>query len=210
MAYKEVSSAKTRYLKQTQLGKALRLVSSEFNKTLCKRCQNNVLHKRKWFTTGSKLCGVWEPDGLDEPKIGEYKNIDIQLTGYDFVVLESFCRFVKSVKFTMDLDMKIVTVPPRSLNVKTYHTRSTKVQEIFNLKRYERKLRFKSVVCTKFPIFLEVLRKHQPEGVDIQIMEFSKEVEDFRYIPSDEKLNLLARLKALEKEKIEREKRKDK
>ncbi|XP_062618245.1 large ribosomal subunit protein mL48-like [Saccostrea cucullata] len=197
-------------LKILELGKAIRLVSSEINKTLCKRCQNNVLHKRSWFTTGSKLFGVWEPDGLDEPKVGEYKKIDIQLTGYDFVVLESFCKFVKSVRYTMDLDMKTVTIPPRSLNIKTYHTHSTKVQEAFNLKRYERKLRFENVSCTKFPIFLEVLRKHLPEGVDLQIMEFSKEMEDSRYIPSDEKLHLLARLASLEKEKIEREKRKDK
>jgi hypothetical protein len=40
-------------------------------------------------------------------------------------------------------------------------------------------------------------------------LQFSKEEEDFRYIPSEEKLKLLDRLRSLEKEKLERERRKD-
>lgn len=41
-------------------------------------------------------------------------------------------------------------------------------------------------------------------------LQFSKEEEEFRFIPSEEKLSLLARLASLEKEKLERERRKDK
>lgn len=43
----------------------------------------------------------------DEPKVGEYKKIDIKMNGYDYVVLESFSKFMKSVSTTMDLDMKV-------------------------------------------------------------------------------------------------------
>ncbi|XP_048735247.1 39S ribosomal protein L48, mitochondrial-like isoform X2 [Ostrea edulis] len=189
--------------------KVLHTFSSELKKTLCKRCQNSIHHQRKWFTTGPKLFGVWEPEGLDEPKIGQYQNIDIQLRGYDYAVLEYHCQFLKSLSSTMAQNMTVIAIPPRSYSIKTYYENSTKVLEIYNLKRYERKLRFDSVLCTKFTPFLEVLRKSLPAGVDVQIMEFTKEEEEFRYIPSDEKLKLLDRLRSLEKEKLERERRKD-
>lgn len=41
-------------------------------------------------------------------------------------------------------------------------------------------------------------------------LQFSKEEEEYRFIPSEEKLALLSRLASLEKEKLERERRKDK
>ncbi|XP_011419434.3 large ribosomal subunit protein mL48 [Magallana gigas] len=197
-------------IKFSELAKALRTASAEFNRRLCKQCQNNITQQRRWFSTGPKLFGVWEPDGLDEPKFGKYTKIDIKMNGYDYVVLESFSKFMKSVSTTMDLDMKVVAIPPRTSSIKTFFENSTKVKENFSLKRYERKLRFDTILCTKFTIFLDVLRHNLPAGVDFELKSFSKEEEEFRFIPSEEKLSLLARLASLEKEKLERERRKDK
>ena len=39
--------------------------------------------------------------------------------------------------------------------------------------------------------------------------QFSKDEEEFRFIPSEEKLYILSRIAALDKEKLERERRKD-
>lgn len=49
--------------------------------------------------------------------------------------------FVFSQLMIMLLIFFSIAIPPRSYSIKTYYENSTKVLEIYNLKRYERKLR---------------------------------------------------------------------
>lgn len=50
---------------------------------------------------------VYEPDYLDmlQPEIPEYEELNVQMKGYDFAVLESFQKFVHTVAENMDLEV---------------------------------------------------------------------------------------------------------
>jgi len=50
---------------------------------------------------------VYEPDYLDmlRPDIPEYEEINVQMKGYDFAVLESFQKFVHNIAENMDIEV---------------------------------------------------------------------------------------------------------
>jgi len=50
---------------------------------------------------------VYEPDYLDmlKPDIPEYEEVNIQIKGYDFAVLESFQKLVHSIAENMDIEV---------------------------------------------------------------------------------------------------------
>lgn len=50
---------------------------------------------------------VYEPDYLDtlQPDIPEYEEINVQMKGYDFAVLESFQKFVHNIAENMNIEV---------------------------------------------------------------------------------------------------------
>lgn len=50
---------------------------------------------------------VYEPDYLDmlQPDVPEYEEVNVQMKGYDFAVLESFQTFVHNIAENMDIDV---------------------------------------------------------------------------------------------------------
>lgn len=55
----------------------------------------------------SNFCSIYEPDYLDmlQPDIPEYEELNVQMKGYDFAVLESFQKFVHMTAENMDLEV---------------------------------------------------------------------------------------------------------
>lgn len=50
---------------------------------------------------------VYEPSYLDmlQPEIPEYEELNVQIKGYDFAILESFQKFVHTIAENMDLEV---------------------------------------------------------------------------------------------------------
>lgn len=50
---------------------------------------------------------VYEPDYLDmlKPDIPEYDEVNVQIKGYDFAVLESFQKFVHTTAENMNIEV---------------------------------------------------------------------------------------------------------
>lgn len=50
---------------------------------------------------------VYEPDYLDmlKPDIPEYDEVNVQIKGYDFAVLESFQKFVHTIAENMNIEV---------------------------------------------------------------------------------------------------------
>lgn len=58
-------------------------------------------------STVRRYGSVYEPDYLDmlKPDIPEYEEVNIQIKGYDFAVLESFQKFVHTIAENMDIEV---------------------------------------------------------------------------------------------------------
>lgn len=50
---------------------------------------------------------IYEPDYLDmlKPDVPEYEEINVQMKGYDFAVLESFQKLVHTIAENMDIEV---------------------------------------------------------------------------------------------------------
>ena len=66
--------------------------------------------------------------------------------------------------------------------------------EEFRLRTFERVIHLKDVDAKAFPLFVEFLRNHQPEGVVFSAGLPDPELEKFRYIPDMEMTALQRKL----------------
>lgn len=50
---------------------------------------------------------VYEPEYLDmlKPDVPEYEEVNVQMKGYDFAILESFQKFVHNIANNMDIEV---------------------------------------------------------------------------------------------------------
>lgn len=57
--------------------------------------------------TVCQFSNIYEPDYLDllKPDIPEYDEINVQMKGYDFAVLESFQKCVHTIAENMELEV---------------------------------------------------------------------------------------------------------
>ena len=77
------------------------------------------------------------------------------------------------------------------------------VIEEFILNTFERVVNLKEVDAKALPLFIQFLRNHQPEGVEISAGLPDPELEKFRYIPDMEMTVLQRKLEDLDSGKID-------
>ncbi|KAK6181738.1 hypothetical protein SNE40_009532 [Patella caerulea] len=155
----------------------------------------------------SKVFGIFEPDNLNlPPDIPEYEEVQIQLKGYDFVVLESFSKYVHSIAREMQLESDTWASPPQVFTIKTFKPNSTVVENAFDLKEYSRTVQLDDVPSPTLPILVELISTHAPEGVNIVVKKPDEEDEEFRYIPELEKKELKSQIEAIEQARADRRK----
>ncbi|KAL3874610.1 hypothetical protein ACJMK2_037598 [Sinanodonta woodiana] len=176
--------------------------------TLSRNTSRNLFSYSKWkhlrcmqrcsFSESRQLYGVYEPDDLSSgAEIPEYDSVHIRMKGYDFVVLETFAKYVHKMGKAMEFETDSFAVPFTSCNVNTYKPNTSSVQNTFSLKLYERVVELQDVPSTKLPAFIELLRMHTPEGIQVTVREPREEDEEYRYIPDKEKETLEAQLEEL-------------
>ena len=90
-------------------------------------------------------------------------------------------------------------MPAKELKVITYKPQSTIVDKEYFLKIYERDLKISNVPSVRLPIFIRVLEAALPEGVMLDIEEFTEEKENSRYIPDTKLLELKSELEGVQK-----------
>ncbi|XP_074662284.1 large ribosomal subunit protein mL48-like [Tubulanus polymorphus] len=151
---------------------------------------------------------VFEPDGIgDPPEIDEYSELKISLQGFDFVVLESFSRYVHRLLRELEFKNNNFAVPPKCTKVQTYVPNSDKLDQEFNLSTYERSFILEDVPCTKLPLAIEIMQQNLPAGVELSIKWPDVMEEEFRYIPDKEILDLQEQLAEIDQIREDRKKK---
>uniref|UniRef100_A0A0K8TT15 Putative mitochondrial ribosomal protein l48 isoform a n=1 Tax=Tabanus bromius TaxID=304241 RepID=A0A0K8TT15_TABBR len=153
------------------------------------------------ITTSARNYGIYEPDYLEslKPKYPEYEAVDFQIKGYDYPILESYQKFLHGVAEYMDLDVsECWALPPRRFTAQRFKPNSAVVDAEYKLTIYERNLQIASLPAPIYPIFLRIAQAALPEGVTLNVLPHTEELEEIRYVPDRDLLELRAQLETLQ------------
>ncbi|ESN99014.1 hypothetical protein HELRODRAFT_162491 [Helobdella robusta] len=156
----------------------------------------------------SRFYSLYEPEFLDEKKdTPMYTNLSIRLEGYDFVIVESFAKYIDNKSKHLGLQSMVYAVPARTTKVQIYKPNTSQVGKEYDLALYKRVVQVSDLPSTLAPIFFEVLNTNLPPAVSLVISPPTEEEEDYRYVPDLALLELQAEIAKIEKAKEERKKK---
>ncbi|XP_037958126.1 39S ribosomal protein L48, mitochondrial [Teleopsis dalmanni] len=156
----------------------------------------NIFSTRK-----SSSRSVYEPDYLDslKPKYPQFECLNVQIKGYDYPLLESYQRYLHSLTEYLDIDVSdCYALPPQHTKVHRLRPNSAVVEAEYRLTLYERNLQLNYVDSPLYPTFLRLAQAALPEGVQLQINEHTDEMEERRYVPDKDLLELKAELERIQ------------
>ncbi|CAG2115461.1 unnamed protein product [Medioppia subpectinata] len=149
------------------------------------KCNTNevfVRHLRSYVRKG-----VDEPKYLDylKPQIPYYPLINVQVRGYDYVVLESYGKFLHNLMNKLGVNVvKYWCSPLQSLRYDSLRPESEVTDSQFTLNIYERSLQIENLSAKMAPVLLEIVLSSLPAGVHMSAEEHDPSVhEESRYIP---------------------------
>lgn len=129
---------------------------------------------------------TFEPDYLDSsvPQIPTYPEINIQMKGYDFGILESYQSFVHNLAENMGVNVSNSWVTPaKSYMMSTYHPGGTRVKSEYSLNLYERNVQVVNLRSIDAPILIDSIRAALPTGVQLSLHPHQQEHYEERFIP---------------------------
>ncbi|XP_011175527.1 uncharacterized protein LOC105207654 [Solenopsis invicta] len=148
------------------------------------------------FYTGS----LYEPDYLEtgKSKFPLLPVVNVQITGYDYPVLESYQSFVHKLADILQIDVDNGwPLPPQELKIQKYKTGTTKIVSEYNLKIYERNMQLSEISSIKCSVLIRTLEAALPQGVTLNVNIFDPALEEKRYIPDKELIDLKSALNTL-------------
>lgn len=156
-----------------------------FNAALSRtlRRSNSVIPFRRLLTENGNSSGeetksrlmvpdLHEPAYLEDlkPKVGYYELLDLQLKGYDFVVLEKYQSYVHKTMQKMKFNVtKTWSAPHEELQIDTLLDFSTGIRDSCKIKIYERNIQTKDALVTRLPVLIDVIIMTSPPGVSFNI-----------------------------------------
>ncbi|XP_070498812.1 large ribosomal subunit protein mL48 [Chironomus tepperi] len=142
---------------------------------------------------------LYEPPYLEgmKPKYPTYDVINVKITGYDYPILESYQRFVHRIAESLDFDVSECWAhPPKKTRVVRYKPNSSNIESEYNLTKYERYIQISDILAPIYPVFLRFVQSGLPEGVTLSVVHHTDFIEESRYVPDKELLDLKAQLEA--------------
>ncbi|XP_055606957.1 39S ribosomal protein L48, mitochondrial [Uranotaenia lowii] len=147
-----------------------------------------------------RVSSMYEPDYLEKlrPKYPLYNTLNFTIKGYDYPILESYQRFVHNVADSMDLDvLDSWAQPPQKFNVQKFKPASAVIESDYKLTVYERNLQIGNLQAPLYPVLVRLLQGALPEGVTLTISEHSDQVDEGRYVPDRDLLDLKQKLEEM-------------
>lgn len=132
----------------------------------------NLTTGRVRLTKQAKVPDLHEPAYLADlkPKVGYYELLNLQLKGYDFVVLEKYQSYLHKIMKKMNINVVDAwSAPHQELELQLLADRSTSVEQDYKLKIYERNLQMRDALVTKLPILIDIINMTSPPGVSFNI-----------------------------------------
>jgi large subunit ribosomal protein L48 len=128
-------------------------------------------YNKKDSTHDDKV-GLREPPYLEDlkPKVGFYELLDLQLKGYDYVVLEKYQSYVHKTMTRLGFEVTDAwSAPCKELDLSLLGDKSTAVESNYKIKIYERNIQMKNALVTKLPMLIDIIHMTSPPGVSFNI-----------------------------------------
>lgn len=131
-----------------------------------------------------------------KPQFPTYDVINVKITGYDYPILESYQRFVHRIGEALNLDISECWAhPPKNEQIVRYKANSSAVVETeFKLMTYERYVQISDIQAPIYSLFVRFIQSGLPEGVTLSVVHHTEHLEESRYVPDKDLLELKSQL----------------
>ena len=132
-----------------------------------------------------------------KPPFPTYDVINVKINGYDFPLLESYQRFVHRIATALDLDVSECWAhPPKKEHLIRYKPNSSIPDSEYDLTTYERYVQISDVQAPIYPLFVRFIQAGLPEGVTLSVVHHTDFLEESRYVPDKDLIDLKSQLEA--------------
>ncbi|XP_062870257.1 39S ribosomal protein L48, mitochondrial [Trichomycterus rosablanca] len=125
----------------------------------------------------------------------DYGVLNVRVSGYDMTLVEHFSQYIHNLCNRLDIKVdESYALPTKSTEVMVMPEQGTKMHIDVILKTHERVVQISQMRATLAPVFLEVLLKNQPEGVQLLVNEHTEAEYKTRFKTRPELEGLLAQM----------------
>ncbi|XP_043928148.1 39S ribosomal protein L48, mitochondrial [Protopterus annectens] len=125
----------------------------------------------------------------------EYGCLNICVTGHDMTLVEHYAQYAHNLCNRLNIKVEdSYAMPTKSSEVMLLQEQGTKMYVDAVLKTHERIVQISSLSATLAPIFIEILQRNQPEGVNLSIKEHTEDDFHIRFKTRPELEGLMAQI----------------
>ncbi|XP_076643778.1 mitochondrial ribosomal protein L48 [Halictus rubicundus] len=160
--------------------------------------------RHRLMNTSMRFYGIYDPPYLSVKYEGPplYPVLNIQIKGYVYPLLEKYQSLIHKLANELDIDIEdSYAFPHQELKVERYKKESEIVDSNYNLRIFERDIVVSNVTSIKIPILIRLLEATLPVGVSLHVSTYNPEIEDKRYVPDKELLDLKTELDDMKQRK---------
>ncbi|KAM9335359.1 large ribosomal subunit protein mL48 [Symphorus nematophorus] len=104
-----------------------------------------------------------------------YGTLNVKVWGYDMTLVEHYSQYIHNLCNRLGIKVaECYALPTKSTEVMLMQEHGTKMNVDAILKTHERVVQLSSLNATLCPVFMEVLLKNQPEGVQLSVKEHTE------------------------------------
>ncbi|XP_012266205.2 30S ribosomal protein S10 [Athalia rosae] len=140
---------------------------------------------------------LYEPDYLEtgKSKIPLHDVLNIRLKGYDYPVLESYQGLVHDLADHLGIEVETGWATPMTeFQIRRFKPKSTVVAAEYKLKTYYRTVQIANPTSIQYPLLLRLIEASLPEGVTVEVVTHDPKIEEDRYVPDKELVDLRSKL----------------
>ncbi|XP_028261131.1 large ribosomal subunit protein mL48 isoform X2 [Parambassis ranga] len=124
-----------------------------------------------------------------------YGTLNVMVSGYDMTLVEHYSQYIHNLCHRLGIKVsESYALPTKSTEVMLMQEVGTKMYVDAVLKTHERIVQLSSLNTTLCPVFMEVLLKTQPEGVQLSVNEHTEDQFKARFKARPELEGLIAQI----------------
>ncbi|XP_019963105.1 large ribosomal subunit protein mL48 [Paralichthys olivaceus] len=125
-----------------------------------------------------------------------YGTLDVKVSGYDMTLVERYTQYIHHLCNRLSIKVSLChALPTRTTEVMLMQEHGTKMFVDAVLKTHERVVQLNSLNTTLCPVFMDVLLKNQPEGVQLSVQEHTEADFKARFKARPELQELMSHMK---------------